>query len=495
MVLSVSRLIDLVRIGSLGVVRIMGPSLPFPCFVNDTPVDVTNNRAALAAVGRCRLDPATCFDTTDYRAICAKNREQALVDDTNNSSDTATKEENKKLKKKYMKQGIAMASTYLQETLQLDVSIVDVQIVVSAEDILATDGCLAACLLDAGCAAIVMDGTNMEAMDVAKIPRERLIAHFGDEEMATKNDAIASALQLAGTISVGLSSLTRVVETVDNILKLVPDKQDKVSFLMPSNEDGEEFYRLVSEVSKKCQDGKGTIGLVDPTATDLGLSFAACMKTDRPDGLFTTVVCTRSDEALGLVYSSKESIITALECGRGVYYSRSRNALWRKGDTSGHFQSLHRLDVDCDGDALRFIVTQRGDDTAAFCHLNTLTCWGEPRGLRHLEATLQDRLKSAPVGSYTKRLFEDPELLRDKLVEEAQELSEATDPQEVAGELADVLYFAMVRAAKAGVSIDDAVAELDRRTRKVTRRQGDSKAFRISAGDAILGKSNPNSNP
>jgi phosphoribosyl-ATP pyrophosphohydrolase/phosphoribosyl-AMP cyclohydrolase/histidinol dehydrogenase len=188
---------------------------------------------------------------------------------------------------------------------------------------------------------------------------------------------------------------------------------------------------------------------------------------------------------------SQESIIAALECGRGVYYSRSRQGLWRKGDTSGHYQTLHRLDVDCDGDALRFTVTQRGasdTSTAAFCHLNTLTCWGEPCGLRHLEGTLQERLKSAPEGSYTKRLFEDPELLRDKLVEEAQELSEATEPKDVAGELADVLYFAMARAVKAGVSIDDAVAELDRRTRKVTRRKGDSKAFRIAAGNEILGQ-------
>jgi phosphoribosyl-ATP pyrophosphohydrolase/phosphoribosyl-AMP cyclohydrolase/histidinol dehydrogenase len=144
--------------------------------------------------------------------------------------------------------------------------------------------------------------------------------------------------------------------------------------------------------------------------------------------------------------------------------------------------------VDCDGDALRFTVTQRGDDHAAFCHLNTLTCWGAPVGIRHLEETLRDRLTSAPEGSYTKRLFQDPDLLRDKLVEEAQELSEADTPADVAGELADVLYFAMVRAVKAGVSMDDAVAELDRRSRKVTRRQGDSKAFRIAAGKEILEK-------
>jgi phosphoribosyl-ATP pyrophosphohydrolase/phosphoribosyl-AMP cyclohydrolase/histidinol dehydrogenase len=78
-------------------------------------------------------------------------------------------------------------------------------------------------------------------------------------------------------------------------------------------------------------------------------------------------------------------------------------------------------------------------------------------------------------------------LLRNKLVEEAQELAEATDRQHVAEELADVLYFAMVKAVKEGVSIDDAVAELDRRTKKVTRRPGDAKAERIAAGDIILG--------
>jgi phosphoribosyl-ATP pyrophosphohydrolase/phosphoribosyl-AMP cyclohydrolase/histidinol dehydrogenase len=103
-----------------------------------------------------------------------------------------------------------------------------------------------------------------------------------------------------------------------------------------------------------------------------------------------------------------------------------------------------------------------------------------------LEETLQQRLHDAPAGSYTKRLFDDTDLLRNKLVEEAQELAEATERTHVASELADVLYFAMVRATKAGVSMDDAVQELDRRARKVTRRPGDSKAFRIEAGDAIL---------
>jgi len=273
-------------------------SLPYPYFVKDIPVDASNGRAALPAVGTCRFDPSTCFDPSEYRAICDKNREQALVD-----TDTPeTKKENEKLKKKYMKQGVAMASTYLQKTLQLDVSVVDVQVVVTAEDVLTTDGCLAACLLDAGCTAIVMDGTHVEAMDVAKIPRERLIAHFDDESVATEESVVA-ALVHAGTISVFLPDHS--LDTVERILSLVPEKNDKVSFVMACGEDVEAMCTTVAAISKKCKDWKGHIGLIDPPVKCLGLCFAACMKTDRADGLYTTVVCTRCEEALGFVYSSK----------------------------------------------------------------------------------------------------------------------------------------------------------------------------------------------
>eukprot|EP00545_Synedropsis_sp_CCMP1620_P002742 CAMPEP_0119004026 /NCGR_PEP_ID=MMETSP1176-20130426/903_1 /TAXON_ID=265551 /ORGANISM="Synedropsis recta cf, Strain CCMP1620" /LENGTH=483 /DNA_ID=CAMNT_0006955687 /DNA_START=44 /DNA_END=1495 /DNA_ORIENTATION=+ len=478
-------------------------SVPYPTFINQAPVDADSGRSALSAVGKCRIFPEK-YGSDDFQAIIAKNKEQALVNV--DVEDKEQKDVNKKLRKKYMKEGVAMAKKFLADTLLLDVSIVDVEIFVEAKDLLETDGCVAACLLDAGCHAIVTDGSDIAALDAAKVPRERLVAHFycpfalvlsssetSEESMVT----IASAAALASVISVEVSGSDSVsVDAVTQILHFQMDKQKDLNFqivvqLNPIDcacQDDSELASTIGTMLKTCKDGHGTLTLVDPSASQLGLSYAACMKTDRADGLYTTVVCTRSGEALGLVYSSKESIVAALECGRGVYYSRSRNGLWRKGDTSGHYQTLHRLDVDCDGDALRFTVTQKGENVAAFCHLNTLTCWGEPRGIRHLEATLKDRLKSAPEGSYTKRLFDDEELLRDKLVEEAQELSEATGKDHVAEELADVLYFAMARAVKAGVSIDDAVEELDRRTRKVTRRKGDSKAFRIAAGDAILGK-------
>jgi phosphoribosyl-AMP cyclohydrolase len=84
---------------------------------------------------------------------------------------------------------------------------------------------------------------------------------------------------------------------------------------------------------------------------DLGQCLAACARSDRPDGLFTTVVADECGRALGLVYSSGESVAEAVRCGRGVYYSRSRGGLWRKGDTSGNFQELRSVRLDCDGDA------------------------------------------------------------------------------------------------------------------------------------------------
>ncbi|CAI5725701.1 unnamed protein product [Peronospora farinosa] len=216
---------------------------------------------------------------------------------------------------------------------------------------------------------------------------------------------------------------------------------------------------------------------------DAALSFVQCLRTDRPDGLFTTVVADEAGIALGLVYSSAESIVAALESGRGVYYSRSRGGLWKKGESSGNAQSLIQIDMDCDSDALRFTVNQTG---AGFCHLNTRTCWGHDGGLRALENMLSSRHENAPAGSYTKRLFEDAELLRNKLVEEAQELAEAESISDVAGEAADVMYFAMVRCVAAGCKLSDVEKMLDKRALKVKRRPGNSKAYRIAAANEIL---------
>lgn len=203
---------------------------------------------------------------------------------------------------------------------------------------------------------------------------------------------------------------------------------------------------------------------------DLGDAIAAPLVSDRPDGLWATVVTDERGTALGLAWSSAESLREAVRTRRGVYQSRKRG-LWVKGETSGATQELLRVDLDCDRDALRFVVRQAGD----FCHTGTRTCWGDDGGLGALGRTLAARVAEAPAGSYTRRLLDDPELLRAKLREEATELAEARGAAEVAWETADVLYFALVAMVRAGVPLEAVEAELDRRARKVTRRPGDAK--------------------
>jgi phosphoribosyl-ATP pyrophosphohydrolase len=206
---------------------------------------------------------------------------------------------------------------------------------------------------------------------------------------------------------------------------------------------------------------------------DLGAAITGTLVSDRADGLFATVVTDEQGVALGLVYSSAESVKESIRLQRGVYYSRSRKSIWYKGETSGDTQTLVRIEVDCDKDALKFVVGQEGD---GFCHLKSRSCFARNDvGLGALMRTLEARKSNAPAGSYTKRLFEDENLLRAKLVEEANELADAKTKDHICLETADVIYFALVAAAKAGVTLADIERELDLRSLKVQRRPGNAK--------------------
>ena len=204
---------------------------------------------------------------------------------------------------------------------------------------------------------------------------------------------------------------------------------------------------------------------------DLADSIAAPLVSDREDGLWPTLVADESGVALGLAYSDPESLRTAVRNRRGAYRSRKRG-LWIKGDESGNIQELLRIDTDCDRDTLRFTVRQHGQ---GFCHKGSDTCFGDAGGIAALSRLLENRHRSAPQGSYTKRLFEDQGLLASKIEEEARELVEADSRDAIRHEAADLLYFTLVKLAAAGLPFADVEAELDRRRRRVTRRPGNAK--------------------
>lgn len=199
----------------------------------------------------------------------------------------------------------------------------------------------------------------------------------------------------------------------------------------------------------------------------LGDAVAAPLAKPLPGDVWPTVVCDEAGRTLGLVWSTRESLARAVLERRGIYWSRSRSALWVKGETSGNTQQLLRVDLDCDRDALRFTVRQSG---AGFCHLNRRSCWFSEFDFADLERTVADRVSNPVAGSGTAQLLADPALLAAKLLEEAEELARADSPGDVVRETADVLYMALVALARGGGTLADVRAELARRHRAVSRR-------------------------
>ena len=200
------------------------------------------------------------------------------------------------------------------------------------------------------------------------------------------------------------------------------------------------------------------------------LSFADALAAplkESTDGLWPTVVSDVDGRTLGLAWSSKASLRRAIETRRGVYWSRSRNALWVKGESSGSRQALLAVALDCDRDALQFIVAQEG---SGFCHRGTRSCFGDRFTLGALERVIASRLEDRDAASGTARLANEPGLLAAKLREESGELADAESAESVIHESADLLYFMIAKLAKAGATLADVEKELGRRRLKVSRR-------------------------
>lgn len=196
-------------------------------------------------------------------------------------------------------------------------------------------------------------------------------------------------------------------------------------------------------------------------------AVAAPLATPLAGGVWPTIVCDDEGRALGLAWSTRASLARAVAERRGVYWSRSRQTLWVKGETSGNTQDLLRVDLDCDRDAVRFTVRQHG---VGFCHLEQRACWPAEFGPADLERTIADRLAHPDPASRTTTLLRDAGLLAAKLAEEAGELGRAETPAEVVHEAADLLYFTLVALARGGGSLAEVRAELARRHGAVSRR-------------------------
>lgn len=194
----------------------------------------------------------------------------------------------------------------------------------------------------------------------------------------------------------------------------------------------------------------------------LKTSFEKCLDWEKTGGLIPVIAQDeRSREVLMMGYANKEALQKTFESGKLTFFSRTRNTLWTKGETSGHFLKLVKIRADCDRDTLLATVIPNG----GACHTGSRTCFSsapdEKSTLERLYGTIAERFSNPKPGSYTATL--DAKRVREKIEEEAEEICEAETKDEVVWEACDLLYFVSVLMYKEGVNWNDVYDELDRR--------------------------------
>ena len=193
------------------------------------------------------------------------------------------------------------------------------------------------------------------------------------------------------------------------------------------------------------------------------------LKFDAQGLIPAVVVDAASKKVLTLAYMNRESLEISMKEGRTCFWSRSRQELWRKGETSGNVQHIVDITADCDRDALVVTVNKEGPA----CHLGADSCFSDkvfqgdqpaPFSVEGLYALLQGRKETLPEGSYTTYLFQKGlDKILKKVGEESTEViiaGKASDKPETIYEIADLMYHVMVLMVEMGISVEDVTAEL-----------------------------------
>ena len=193
------------------------------------------------------------------------------------------------------------------------------------------------------------------------------------------------------------------------------------------------------------------------------------LKFDEKGLIPAIVVDAVSKQVLTLAYMNRESLALSMEKELTCFWSRSRQELWLKGETSGNFQHIVSITADCDQDALVVMVEPDGPA----CHTGEITCFHNPVyqsetrqefSYQGLYALLEGRKKELPEGSYTTYLFQKgPDKILKKVGEECTEViiaAKAEDRAETVYEIADLAYHVMVLMTQQGITLEEIHREL-----------------------------------
>jgi len=198
-------------------------------------------------------------------------------------------------------------------------------------------------------------------------------------------------------------------------------------------------------------------------AVSLKDAFISCLDFEKTNGMIPVIAQDeRSSQVMMMGYANKEAFEKTFATKKLTFFSRTRNCLWTKGETSGHFLEVVKLRADCDRDTVLATVRPIG----GACHTGSWTCFGsdpdERSTLERLYGTIAERFANPKPGSYTATLND--KRVREKVMEEAEELTDDAETKEdIIWEAADLLYFVSVLMYKEGVNWQDVYNELDKR--------------------------------
>ena len=345
-------------------------------------------------------------------------------------------------------------------------------------------------LLYAGASKVCMKSAPLNDISIVKEASER----FGSDRIIVTIDltdcedpiSYGKALREAGAgelIIVHYGKLTRYNEYVKQIKKEVGLPIIVSSF----STDGAEIAGLLNDT------GAEAVSLYNLQQHDVMQLKLACKEAGVPVNLYESAVpfsefkaddkglvpCIVQDyktkDVLMMAYMNEESFEKTLETGRMTYFSRSRNELWTKGETSGHFQYVKSLAIDCDKDTILAKVSQVG----AACHTGNRSCFYTPLVEKEYNDTnpltvfqdvydvIMDRKKHPKEGSYTNYLFDKGiDKILKKVGEECTEVVIAAknpDKDELKYEISDLLYHLMVLMAERDTTWTDVIRELAER--------------------------------
>jgi phosphoribosyl-ATP pyrophosphohydrolase/phosphoribosyl-AMP cyclohydrolase len=195
---------------------------------------------------------------------------------------------------------------------------------------------------------------------------------------------------------------------------------------------------------------------------NLADAFSASLNWKKGGTMLPLIAQAPDGQVLMTGFTGREALAETFKRGNVCFHSRSRNKLWMKGENSGNTLRLIRLRADCDRDALLAAAEPAGP----VCHTGAWSCFGTNRAYtwEFLQNIIAERFRSPAPGSYTATL--DDELVREKVMEEAEELCTAKTHDEMIWEAADLLYFATVLMTRGEISVQEVLDELDRRHKK-----------------------------